>query len=217
LLNYWKPYSCDNDPSLSLEQRQARLEPKIQALPVLQDPTGLRVDISLEDPTSGEHKLVDVTITHSTAASYLAKEFSAVSQRYVSNGFASTFNLPDFCGLDPSPLLVQKEKEKTEKYSRLLMVTNKQYAKRMRRQAPVFAPFALSNNGELGQAASSVQEWVVGHYRKHIIRGPQSMDGITIAARVHSFRHNTRISVLAALLAGFGATLNAAGQACHRY
>ena len=57
----------DMDPALSIEQRQLALKPKIDALPVLdKDPTGLRVDLSLEDTQSGEHKLIDVTVAHTT-------------------------------------------------------------------------------------------------------------------------------------------------------
>jgi hypothetical protein len=203
----------DNDPSISIEQRQVILKPKIEALPVLnQDPTGLRVDISMEDPVTGEQKLIDVTITHTTSASYIAQEFKAVVQRQTSSNFAKNFSLPDPIAQDPSPTLVNKEKQKSEKYSRLIAVATKQHAQRKRRQAPTFSPFALADNGELGTPASHCQEWIVEHYRRSLTRDPQRLDGITIPQLVRDFRHELKMNVLFALVAGFGATLNAAGQ-----
>ena len=61
-----------------LDQKQAYLKSKIELLPTINDPTGLRVDLSIEDPVTGEHKLIDVTVAHTTAASYLSKELNAV-------------------------------------------------------------------------------------------------------------------------------------------
>jgi hypothetical protein len=208
----------DGDPSVSIEQRHDILKPKIDALPILnQDPTGLRVDISMEDPISGEHKLIDVTVTHTTAATYIAQEFRAVIQRQTSSDFAKNFSLPDPIAQDPSPTLLSKEKQKVEKYSRLMAVTAKQHAQRKRKQAPTFAAFALADNGELGSSAAHCQEWMVEQYRRSLIRAPKRLDGMTIPRLVRTFRHDLRIGVLFALATGFGATLNAAGQARQLY
>jgi hypothetical protein len=108
-----------------------------------------------------------------------------------------------------------KEKIKTEKYSRLMAVTAKQFTQRKRRQAPTFAPFALADNGELGTAATHTQEWIVEHYRRMHKRSPPRLDGQTIPTLVRVFRHDLKRNVMLALAAGFGAALNAAGQAWH--
>ena len=109
-----------------LDQKQTYLKSKIELLSIINDPTGLRVDLSIEDPVTGEHKLIDVTVAHTTSASYLSKELNAVKQRQTSATFANNHQLPNPLLNDPSPTLAKKEKDKCEKYSRLLLVTKKQ-------------------------------------------------------------------------------------------
>ena len=195
-----------------IEQKQAYPKSIIQQLPVLNnDPTGLRVDLSIEDPTTGEHKLIDVTVSHTTSASYLSSEFKAVTQRQLSTTFANSLKLPDTLLTEPSPTLAHKEKLKIEKYSRLLVVTKRQYTQRKRKQAPSFSPFALADNGELGPSAISFQEWLVERYRKHIVAEPPHIDELDSQALIRSFRHRLKLSVQIALASGYGAMLNSAG------
>ena len=195
-----------------LEQKQAYLKTKIEQLPVLDaDPTGLRVDLSIEDPSTGEHKLIDVTVAHTTSATYLPRELNAVKQRQMSATFSTDFKLPDTLITEPSPTLAHKEKIKHEKYSRLIVVTKKQYNQNKRKQAPSFAPFALADNGELGPTALALQEWLVEHYRKHLLTEPPRLDGLLPQALIRLFRHNLKLSVQLALASGFGASLNATG------
>jgi hypothetical protein len=206
------------DLSMPVDIKQKLLKDKITQLPVLaSDPTGLRVDLSIEDPLSGEMKLLDVTVAHTTAASYLQKELAAVKQRKTSTTFAANLKLPDAFVNEPSPTLATKEKQKCEKYSRLMLVTKKQFNQRKRPQAPTFAPFAVADNGELGPEAMALQEWLVERFRKRIASAPPRLDGETPQALVRTFRHDLKIAVQVALAAGVGAVLNSAGHAWQQY
>jgi len=209
----------DADTTTPLEQKQAYLKSIVDSLPHLAgDLTGLRVDLSLEDPVTGELKLVDVTVAHTTSASYLLRELNAVKKRQTSTTFAQELHLPDACISEPCPTLATKEKQKTEKYSRLLLVTKKQYSQRKRKQAPSFSPFAIADNGELGQSAMALQEWLVDKYRKQLVaETTPRLDGSTPQQLIRSFRHNLKLSVQFALAAGVGAVLNSTGLAWHQY
>lgn len=100
------------DHTMPVEVKQKLLREKINQLPVLaSDPAGLRVDLSIEDPLTGEMKLIDVTVAHTTAASYLQKELAAVKQRKTSTTFATNLKLPDALVNEPSPTLATKEKQ----------------------------------------------------------------------------------------------------------
>ena len=58
---------------------------RIDALPAVakDDAVGLRIDLELEDPATGETKWID-TIVHTAAESYREREFKAVVARNVS-------------------------------------------------------------------------------------------------------------------------------------
>jgi hypothetical protein len=66
---------CSNNPDLTSLQKQSVLTEHIEALPALKDSdtTGLRLDISLEDVTSGEAYWIDATAVHTTSPSYVTK------------------------------------------------------------------------------------------------------------------------------------------------
>src|SRR5579872_3702135 len=77
------------DQSSSPEQKQALLKSKIDLLPILEgDSTGLRVDITLLDPITGESKWLDISAVHTNSPSYISKEIKAVLHRQVSSSFA---------------------------------------------------------------------------------------------------------------------------------
>ena len=107
--------------------------------------------------------------------------------------------------------MAQKEKDKCEKYSCLLLVTKKQYTQQKRKQAPTFAPFAIADNGELGPDATALQEWIVEHYRRKIVLEPKRLDGCSPQSLIRDFRRRLKVSVQQALASGFDASLNATG------
>jgi hypothetical protein len=79
----------------------------IEALPGLKesDTTGLRLDIAIEDTTTGEVCWVDATAVHTTSPSYLAEEVKATVSRQLSAAFATDYKLPDLLQEEPSPIL----------------------------------------------------------------------------------------------------------------
>ena len=63
----------------------------IDALPVVSkdDSVGLRIDLELEDPATGETKWVDTTVVHTAAESYREREFKSIMARNVSTSTAA--------------------------------------------------------------------------------------------------------------------------------
>ncbi len=73
---------------------------------------------------------------------------------------AEAINRQDCTTYDPSPTLLDREAEKVDKYSRLVMVARKQHMDGKRSSLPTFAPFVVSDFGELSPAAVDLQESV---------------------------------------------------------
>ena len=92
---------------LTQEQIRNMLQRQIELMPELKqgDSTGLRLDLNVEDPTTGEAMWVDVSVVHTTAASYVEKELSAVVKRRTSQEVADECKLPDVLQYEPSPPL----------------------------------------------------------------------------------------------------------------
>ena len=53
-----------------------------------EDAVGLRIDVVLEDPGTGETKWVDATVVHTAAESYREREFKSVVARNISTSTA---------------------------------------------------------------------------------------------------------------------------------
>ena len=161
--------------------------------------------------STGESKWIDASVVHTTCDSYIDREFFATTQRRLSQSLADEFKLPDVLKFEPSPSLVTREREKAEKYSRLLVVAVKQHKDGYRRQAPVFSSFVLADSGELGTDAQNVQEWLVGKFKRHHKKVFRA-DGLTIDELVRTYRHNLKLSMQFAVASGMGAMIIAAGQ-----
>jgi hypothetical protein len=197
----------------SYNENQALLQEQIRLLPQLKDKdtTGLRLDLAVEDPISGESLWIDASVVHTTCTSYVSQEFFATTQRRLSQALADECRLPDVLKFEPSPSLVTREVAKTEKYSRLLSVAAKQYREGRRTKPPTFSPFVLSDFGELGRNAQDVHEWLVGKFKKHH-KNQFRTDGLSIDELVRAYRHNLKLSVQFAVASGIGAMILAAGQ-----
>ena len=199
--------------TLDAAAKQALVQARIDALPAPKrdDTTGLRIDLTLEDESTGETRWVDVTAVHTAAASYVDKELKALTARQVTSCVAASLALPDPFKSDPSPTLVERTTAKFEKYSRLVLVAKKQAQELKRRQAPVFCTFAVSDFGELAPAAADLADWVVSRYRLKC-ESERRMDGCKPIELVRSFRFRLRHAVQCALAAGCGEMLFRAGQ-----
>ena len=199
--------------SLSIEEKQNLIQSKIDLLPLHQgEYSGLRIDICLENPDTGETKWVDTTVVHTTCASYENNELKAVAKKNLSTAVANSHGIPDALQFAPSPALLDRETKKVEKYSRLIMVAKKQYADGKRFSLPTFAPFAVSDVGELSPAATDLQEWIVEQYRRKCAKDKARKDGCSTADLVRQFRHKFKVDIQFAIAAGLGAMIQAAGQ-----
>jgi len=112
----------------SLEEKQIYIQKKIDLLPIHQgEVVGLRVDVCLENPETGETKWVDTTVVHTTCASYRAKELTAVAKRNLTEAVAGMHALPKAWAQTSGPALLERQSLKCAKYGRLIMIAAKQH------------------------------------------------------------------------------------------
>ena len=151
---------------MSPEQVQAIITTNIVLLPnKAHDLKGLRLDLTIEDPGTGETKWIDVSAAHTSCDSYVEEKLQEVVERLNNRDIAQDVKVPDIVTFKPGPTLVALERKKREKYSRLVMIARKQFNEGKRRALPEFMPFALANNGELAPEALVLQEWIVEKFR----------------------------------------------------
>ena len=145
-------------------------------------------------------------MAHTSSPSYANTELKAIAARKLF--------LPDALENEPSPTMMRREREKIEKYSRLILVAKKQVAqgKRAKLSLPRFTPFVISDCGELAPQAYELQEWLVEQFRKKCAAGGPRADGCDRGDLVRDYRHRLKVAVQVALAAGLGAMINVAGQ-----
>ena len=99
--------------TISSEQKTAYVQDRIDALPLLKpsELKGLRIDAALENPATGETKWVDVSVMHTSAASYANAELKSIGEKITASNIAATFQLPDY--LKAKPSLLKREAEKS--------------------------------------------------------------------------------------------------------
>jgi hypothetical protein len=199
--------------AVTSQQQQAQLDAMVRELPLLKDadPVGLRIDLAVSDPASGETFWVDATVCHTTSPSYVRVEAQAAAARQIAVMAVQECKAPDIMKLDPSPILVQREKEKVEKYARLLAVAGKQCRDGRRSRTPAFVPFVFSDAGECAPEALEFQNWLVGRFKRHHKRLTRT-DGQTVGELTAAFKRNLRVSLQLAVASGLGAMILAAGQ-----
>ena len=200
--------------TISGEEKAAYVQTRIDALPVLKkhDLKGLRIDAAIENPVTGETKWTDVSVMHTSAASYVDVELKAVGQQVNASNIAATFELPDYLKVKPSPSLLKREAEKKFKYSRLITVAQKQTKEKKRLKCPTFASFIVSDFGDLSPDALELQEWIVTAFAKKCEREGARVDGCKSADLIRAFRHKFKLDVQLAVASGFGGMLLTAGQ-----
>jgi hypothetical protein len=199
--------------SLSPEEKQTLIQSKIDLLPIHKgDLKGLRIDVSIENTETGETKWIDTTAVHTSCVTYQAQELKAITKRNLSAAVAENQSLPDALLQDPSPTVLDREKLKTEKYSRLVLMASKQFVDGKRSSRPTFAPFVVSDLGELGPNAIELQEWIVEQYRRKLVKTGRRNDGCSTSELVRNFRHKFKVGIQLAMASGLGAMIQAAGQ-----
>jgi len=162
---------------ISEEEKSVYVQARIDALPLLKknELKGLRIDAALENPVTGEIKWIDVSVMHTTSASYIDTELKSVGQQVNAANIASAFELPDYLKAKPSPSLLSREANKNSKYSRIT-VAQRQTKEKKRLQCPMFNSFIVSDFGDLSPAAVELQEWIVTSFAKKCERdGPMDV------------------------------------------
>ncbi len=126
------------DCALSAEQKKVYLQQKIDLIPAHNgEVVGLRLDVCLENPETGESKWVDTTVVHTSCVSYRAAELKHISERKLNATMIDLNLLPDILEHNPSPTLEAREAEKKEKYGRLVLIAAKQLQDGKRTSLPV--------------------------------------------------------------------------------
>jgi len=204
---------CNTKSDPTSQQKQSLLFEQIEKLPALKDSdtTGLRIDLSIEDPSTGEAQWIDGTVVHTTSPSYIAIEVKHVMERELSATFTAEHALPDIKATEPSPMLIVREAEKTKKYSKLVSIARKQANDNGSAFAPVFLPFVVADSGELSPAARNLVDWLVLKF-KQCHRRRKRTDGLLVKDLTKSFRHKLTVSLQFAIAAGLGSMLLNAGQ-----
>ena len=112
----------------------------------------------------------------------------------------------------PSPALLERERQKVEKYSRLILIAAKQHADHKRPNLPTFTPFVVSDFGEIAPSAMDLQEWIVEQFRRKYVKLGRRADGCSTSDLVRQFRHNFKVGIQMAIATGLGGMIQAAGQ-----
>ena len=200
--------------TMSEPEKRAYVQLRMDALPVVakEDAVGLRIDVELEDPATGETKWVDATVVHTACESYREREFKAVMARNVSAATAMALGTPDVLKFQKSPVLLERVTAKNEKYSRLLWIAKKQTQQKKRRQAPQFTAFGVSDFGELSPPAINLLDWMVDKCRSMAEKAGSRADGVKPLETVRLFKHRLRTGIQMAIAAGSGEMFHSAGQ-----
>lgn len=195
-------------------EKRAYVQLRIEALPSVsnEDAVGLRIDVELEDPSTGETRWVDATVVHTAAESYREREFKAVMARNISTSTATALSATDVLKFQSSPILLERTTAKNEKYSRLLWIAKKQAQQKKRKQAPQFSTFCVSDFGELSPSAIILLDWLVDKRRSLAEQAGARADGLKPLDIVRVFKHKLRIGIQMAIAAGSGEMFHGAGQ-----
>ncbi len=110
-----------------------------------------------------------------------------------------------------SPALGRREREKREKYSRLLMLAKRQTAKGKRADRPDFKPMVFSTNGDVAPGAEALLEWIAGKYCALMAASPPRLDGCAPKTLTRAFRRESRHTIMCHLAAGQGEMIAWAG------
>ncbi len=199
--------SCTFTP----EQKQTYIQNHLDKLPLVEGAAGLRIDASFRNPDTNEIMWVDVSVVHTTSPSYISGELKSIAKRKLCSDAAQLHLLPDALQNQASPVMLQREITKIHKYSRLVTVAKKQKSDGTRSSIPTFAPFVVSDCGELGPKAFDVQEWIVSQYRLKCCKEGRRADGCTTVDRVRQFRHRLKMGVQVAVACGLGTMIQFAG------
>lgn len=195
-------------------EKRVYVQERIDALPAVakEDAVGLRIDVEIEDPATGETRWVDATVVHTASESYREREFKSVMARNISSSTSQALATTDVLKFQPSPVLLERTTIKNEKYSRLIWIAKKQAQQKKRKQAPTFHAFSVSDFGELSPSAFTMLDWLVDKRRSLAEQAGARADGLKPLEITREFKHKLRMGIQMAIAAGSGEMFHAAGQ-----
>jgi hypothetical protein len=147
------------------EDKDKYIQHRLDALPPLnkRDTKGLRIDIDIVNPITGEVRWVDVSAVNPASFTYVKQEINHITNRDSVKEMLAGHSAP-LIRPTPSPALRRREAFKRDKYANLVTIANRQHAQGKRPQKPLFTTFAITTTGELGDQANSLLDWIVQQY-----------------------------------------------------
>lgn len=206
-----KQFDDVQHPGFPSERKQRCVADITANMPAVaqRDLKGLRVDLSVVDPKSGQTFWADVTIAHTAAPTYQVAEmaFTAAHRELTALRQTTTPSLP--CAI--SPTLTQREAHKSAKYARLIQIATRQYQAGMRARPPAFAPVAMSTTGSLGSGAATLLDWICSKFHDVIEESQPRPDGFTTKHLSAGFRGRMFHSIHCLLASGLANQIAFAG------
>ena len=166
------------------------------------DGHGLRLDGTIQDPTSGELVWFDVSAVHTTSRSYLKHEAKYSRERRAANEKGAAWK---------SAALMEAHQEKLDRYALLAAMVERQVLGG-RRTAPLILPAVVSTHGEFCPGAVQLQEWLVERYRARLRLEGERDDGEKEDDLITAFRCELRAALLVATARGTAEMLAVAGR-----
>ena len=184
-----------------IKQTQSTLERQLGAK------KGLRIDVQITDPVSGQETWVDTTCIHPTCASRLAKEVKLLEEQ-LKDPPRTTTGRP---ALRIGQAVQDQAALKVEHYQPLVNVAQEQVNSGRREEAPTFFPAVVSTHGELGKATQALIERLTHSYGLRLAREGDRKDGAEPATLTARFRNELRCTLKVAAAKGLGRMLLASG------
>jgi hypothetical protein len=189
--------------TLPADQREAKLAELDERLQDLRDAVvdghGLRLDGTIQDPTSGELVWFDVSVMHTTSRSYLKDEAKFSRERRAANAVWK------------SAALMEAYQGKLDRYALLAAMVERQVLGG-RRKAPLILPAVVTTHGEFCPGAVQLQEWLVERYRARLRLEGERDDGEKEDDLITAFRCELRAALLVATAKGTAEMLAVAGR-----
>ena len=175
------------------------------------DGRGIRLDLSLKNPITSEEEWIDTTVIHSTADSYITKEFKHAQQMTLSRNFNQAGH-HDVTQNSISPAVSLAHKGKLQRYSALMKLASHQHRLGKRSTMPLLTPFVVSDVGEMNEEAIALQQRITAAYKRKLMQEGPRPDGQTINHLTSLFRAKLRVALQMAIVKGLGAMLRSGGH-----
>ena len=163
---------------------------------------GLRIDVQITDPYSGEQRWVDTTCIHPTCKTRISSEFKCTIQKLQAQEKARTDNVMDPMDRKQWYAVNAQTSRKHAVYAPLMTVALKQFADGRRSRKPIFLAAVVSSLGELGRESVQLQEFLTAAYGRKLARDGPRDDGQNPKVLTGRFRNKIRTRFIIAVAKG---------------